>query len=258
MKTTRERLDELKSRRVAASSAPRRSTSTPADPLTLAGRACPFGSGAYWRIETAFDRICPEHTAAPPTLARALTALTDTEAVDPCRTTILDIETGGFAGTPVFLIGVVYPDLAPLRVVQYLARDYPEEEAILRALHVDLADRDTWITFNGKSFDEPFLRDRAALYRIPLRPSKCHIDLLHAARRRWRNALPNCRLVTLENEILRRPRIGDVPSADVPDLFHHFIRTGNARPLHPVLLHNQIDLITCAELVVRLAAPNSD
>ena len=166
----------------------------------------------------------------------------------------MDIETGGFSGTPVFLIGAIALDDWPPRVWQWLARDYPEERAILSAFAAWASQRPTWITFNGKSFDAPFLQDRAVVHRVALPAPVVHFDLLHAARRRWRAELPDCRLGTLEQHILRRTRIGDVPSGDVPELFHHFCRTGNARPLRPVLEHNRIDLVSCAELYLRLTA----
>lgn len=175
--------------------------------------------------------------------------------MDPQRTLVMDIETGGFSGTPVFLIGVVALDRRPLCVEQWLACDYPEEEAILHRLARRARKRDTWVTFNGKAFDAPFVLDRAAIYGIELRPPRVHVDLLHAARRRWRRKLPDCRLETLERRVLKRTRMGDVPSCDVPDLFHHFVRTRNAGPLAPVLEHNQLDLVSSTELLLELARP---
>ena len=216
--------------------------------LICSGRAC-------WLVETPLASVWADATPLGLDLAGQL-ALLDGSATDLGirRALVLDIETGGFSGFPVFLIGVIALDAWPLRVVQFLARDYPEEEGILRAL-VDLcAARDAWVTFNGKSFDEPFLRDRATLHRVPLPPPRVHVDLLHLARREWRGVLPNCRLSTLEQEVLGRTRVGDIPSGDVPDLFRHFLRTGNAAPLRPVLEHNRRDLASCVELLVRLAA----
>jgi len=93
------------------------------------------------------------------------------------------------------------------------------------------------------------------VHGIELRPPEVHVDLLHAARRRWRAKLPDCRLETLERQVLERVRVGDVPSCDVPDLFHHFIRTGNAAPLRPVLEHNRIDLVSSTELLLQLYGP---
>ena len=260
MNRARRKLDDLKARmRPAATLRARSRAAAPAclgDVIGGAEARC--ADLAYWLLETPFDAACEPHAVDPQLLATPLIHRFGTAratVVDPRRTVIVDIETGGFAGTPVFLVGLVLLDQRPLRVRQLLARDYPEEEAILRAWAETAAERDTWVTFNGKSFDEPFLRDRALLHRVTLPPPHAHIDLLHAARRAWRGSVPNFKLGTLEQHILRRERIGDVPSCDVPDLFHHFIRTGNAAPLRPVIQHNQIDLVSATELLLRLSGP---
>lgn len=210
----------------------------------------------FWRLTVPFERIGGP-PASPAQVIEFEIARDEFALLDPATTLVMDIETGGFSGTPVFLIGVVALDSRPLCVEQWLARDYPEEEAILRRLARWARQRPTWVTFNGKSFDVPFVLDRAAIYGIDLAPPDVHVDLLHAARRRWRGELSDCRLETLERQILDRTRVGDVPSCDVPDLFHHFIRTGNAAPLRPVLEHNRIDLVSSTELLVRLARPDS-
>jgi uncharacterized protein YprB with RNaseH-like and TPR domain len=261
MSDLRERLDQLKATNARAAIAIRaRRLHQPARLVDVVGGSeLTLDRHACWRIDTPFKRVCPTHAAGGRALPRALAQLTSGSAgvtLDPRHTVLLDIETGGFAGHPVFLIGIVLLDRRPLRVIQWLARDYPEEESILRALARELCGRDTWITFNGKSFDEPFLRDRAVLHGVPLGPAQHHLDLLHAARRRWKATLPDCRLTTLERHVLKRPRFGDVPSSDVPALFRFFIETGNAGPIRPVLEHNQLDLVSCTELLVHLAAPD--
>lgn len=165
-------------------------------------------------------------------------------------TLVLDLETGGLAGTPVFLIGAIVLDgEGALRVQQWMARDYAEEASILRALAERATRAATWVTFNGKTFDVPFLLDRALVHRVPLPAPTEHVDLLPRARRRWGKRFSDCRLTTLERGVLGRTRLGDVPGRDVPDLFHHFIRTGNARPLRAVLEHNRQDLLACLELL---------
>jgi uncharacterized protein YprB with RNaseH-like and TPR domain len=258
MGSLQRRLDELaRSAPRAPGRPPRQPSSTPRTLADLLGGSEAHCRGVpYWTIAMPFREACG--TSLPDThpLSTPLDCeVSRTEAVqlDPQRTLILDIETGGFSGTPVFLIGVVALDRWPLIVEQWLARDYPEEQAILGQLALWARPRDTWVTFNGKTFDAPFVRDRAALYGIHLPPPRVHVDLLHLARRRWRGELPDCRLETLEREVLARTRLGDVPSSDVPDLFHHFIRTRNAAPLKPVLEHNRLDLISSTELLMRFA-----
>lgn len=209
-----------------------------------------------WRIDTPFESDPTGRSIHRLPSAAGLPADLRPQPAAHCSAAmmIVDIETGGFSGTPVFLIGVVLCDRIPLRVTQFLARDYGEEEGILRGFARLAETYRTWVSFNGKSFDAPFLQDRAALHRLPLCPPAGHLDLLHAARRRWRAVVPNCKLTTLERHILGRARVGDVPSADVPDLFHHFMHTGNAAPLRPVLEHNQIDLVSCAGLLNIMAS----
>ena len=114
---------------------------------------------------------------------------------------------------------------------------------------------DTLVTFNGKSYDLPFLMQRASLHGVALRPPTGHLDLLHLARRRWKHDLRDCRLQTLERHICRRSRSGDVPGEEVPGLYHDFVRRGDPYRLIPVFHHNLLDVITMAEILRALGAP---
>ncbi len=166
---------------------------------------------------------------------------------------IIDLETGGLAGSPIFLAGALALDLRPLRVEQWLVRDYPEEPAVLAAFADRFRDRAVWLSFNGRSFDEPMLRDRAQRWGVEIPRPQRHVDLLHAARRRWRRELADCRLQTLETAVLRQQRTQDIPGADAPDLFHHFVKTRRANLIRGVCLHNALDLLSCAALLTCLA-----
>jgi len=165
----------------------------------------------------------------------------------------LDLETTGFSSTPVFLAGTVFEHDGAMRSLQYLARDYSEERALLGLLDQFMSRFDTCVTFNGKSFDMPYIRDRAKYHGVPLGASLEQYDLLHVARRRWKDRLPDCRLVTLETHILGRRRIGDVPGWEVPCIYHDFVHTKDARRLRGVLRHNLVDCISMAQLFISLA-----
>lgn len=230
----RDELDALKCRAIPAPPAPPDEPGATTLDALLGGSAEDFDGCSCWVIRTAVDRDLADGVAG--IAADALVA---------------DIETGGFSGTPVFLIGALLVDRDPA-IVQFLARDYPEEAGVLSGFARLASARGTWVTFNGRSFDEPFLRDRAILHRIALPTPREHIDILHVARRQWRGRVPDFKLATLERQILGRARADDVPGSDVPDLFHHFIRTGNARPLRGVLEHNRLDLLASLELLGRL------
>ncbi|MCJ7543072.1 MAG: ribonuclease H-like domain-containing protein, partial [Phycisphaerae bacterium] len=106
------------------------------------------------------------------------------------------------------------------------------------------------VTFNGKAFDMTMIRERAAFHGVPLpRQEPPHLDLLQEARRLWRGRVPDCRLVTLEQCLCQRSRIGDIPGWAIPEAYHRFVDTGDARELSDILHHNLLDLLTMAELL---------
>ncbi len=165
---------------------------------------------------------------------------------------MFDLETLGFLGHPLFLIGVLRPGADPNRweVVQLLARDYTEEEAVLRAFATEGEAVRRWVSFNGKSFDLPFLRRRAAFYRLRLPEPEEHRDLLPLARRLYRGVLPNCRLQTLEGAIFGRYRHRDVGGAEIPAAYHAFVRGDDPEIMSSILRHNRNDLVSLARLLV--------
>ena len=176
----------------------------------------------------------------------------DVVEADPKRLLFLDIETCGLTSTPVFLIGTMYlDDDGRFRLRQFFARDYAEEVHVLGHLSDFIRDFDMLVTFNGKSFDWPYLVDRAVYHSLRMHDDvPSHLDLLHEARRRWKTVLPNCRLQTLEYHVSGRRRVGDLPGSMIPDAYHRYVKTGNARQMLDVIHHNALDLITMAELML--------
>jgi uncharacterized protein YprB with RNaseH-like and TPR domain len=175
----------------------------------------------------------------------------------PRERVFLDIETAGLAAAPLFLIGLLVLEGEELRIQQFLARDYTEEAAVLRESLVCLGGRQPLVTFNGQSFDLPYILDRALFHRLPAPLCPEQIDLLLLARRAWRQRVPDCRLSTLELYLCSRRRVGDVGGAEVPALYHEFVRTSNWDLIAPALWHNAMDLLTMAELAGHLAATPS-
>lgn len=181
-----------------------------------------------------------------------LTSVSDGEVqpVDPGRWAFLDTETTGLAGgtgTCAFLVGVGAIETGGFRVRLFFMRDYDEEPAMLEALSECLNQYDALITYNGKSYDVPLLETRFRLKRqaCPLGRLR-HIDLLYPARRIWRERMINCRLGTLESEVLGFGRHDDVPGALIPHRYFNYLKTGNPAGLRPVFRHNMLDLVSLA------------
>jgi uncharacterized protein YprB with RNaseH-like and TPR domain len=172
----------------------------------------------------------------------------------PERALFIDTETTGLAGNMVFLLGAMRIVGDDAVLTQVLARDYREEPALLEAWRGMAARAEILVSFNGKAFDVPILRDRLGLHHLEAPPDVLHVDLLHHARRRWRTVLPDCRLQTIERQLCGRHRVGDIPGEEIPAAYHHFVRTGDARDMLTVLHHNALDLLTLAAIASALAS----
>jgi hypothetical protein len=208
--------------------------------------AAPACDGAsYFLIRPPLGRLLDDAATRATALAAASEVLTG-----PGRClALLDIETAGLTAAPLFLVGILTLDAGGLALHQYFARDYTEEAAMLEGFLRAVGDFDSLVTFNGATFDLPYILERATYHRLPGALTAPHLDLLPRARKKWRGAVPNCKLVTLENRVLGRCRVGDVPGSTIPQLYHDFVRTGNWDLLAPVFHHNALDLLAMAELL---------
>ncbi|MCX5801483.1 MAG: ribonuclease H-like domain-containing protein [Candidatus Eisenbacteria bacterium] len=168
------------------------------------------------------------------------------------RAVFLDIESTGLFNCPTFLAGAMFLSGDDFVIRQFFARDYSEEKCLIEILSKFLRQFEAVITFNGKSYDIPFIADRAIYHGVKFATRHSHVDLLHHSRRHWKGTLPNCKLQTLELHVCRRRRVGDIPSSEIPQLYHDFVRTGDPYLLIHVFHHNMLDLITMSELLVEL------
>ncbi len=169
-----------------------------------------------------------------------------------------DIETTGLggAGAAVFMVAVARIEGVELVLRQYVSPSPADEAAlvdvVVRALSLD-ADP-VLVTYNGLTFDAPFIDERATLHRrrAGLQSAR-HLDLLHTVRRGYRGLLQSHRLAVVEAELLRvrRPEL-EVGGAEVPAWYFRFMRSGSMRFLDPLLDHNAVDVLALAALVAHL------
>lgn len=165
----------------------------------------------------------------------------------------LDTETSGLAGgtgTFAFMVGLGRFEGDTFHLAQFFMRDPLEEAALLEAVQEFLAPCQVLVTYNGKSFDAPLLNARFTLHGMgtPLKET-IHLDLLHLARRLWRQALPSRTLGSVETSILGVERTQDeVPGYLVPQYYFDYLRTGDASLMSGVFYHNAMDVIALAAL----------
>lgn len=170
-----------------------------------------------------------------------------------------DTETTGLAGgtgTRAFMIGTARWRDDGLHIRQWLMTTLSAERDLLVAfadtLHADIM----LASYNGKSYDAPLLATRFRLARLhnPLAGLQ-HIDLLYPTRRSYRGRWENCRLATIERQVLGVVREDDLPGSEAPAAWLGYLRGGSARNLRRVADHNRQDLASLAGLLPRLADP---
>jgi hypothetical protein len=176
----------------------------------------------------------------------------DGALADPRRLLFLDTETTGLAGgtgTYAFLVGAGWIEDDRFVVVQHFMRDLDEEPALLAALAPLLDRASALVTFNGSGFDVPLLETRFILGRRRWPATLVHVDLLQPARRVWAARFVDCRLLTLEREVLGHQRDEDVAGGLIPSLYFEFLRRRHPAPLGPVFTHNRYDVLFLVALL---------
>lgn len=177
----------------------------------------------------------------------------------PEEITFIDIETTGlFYMFPVFLIGILQFTMGKGQIRQFLARNFDEEGAILTELDQKIRNRGIIASYNGKSFDIPYLKGRLRFHNLDDRFDAFHLDLLRHTRRRYRPELPDCRLATVERMILNHVREGDLPGSEVPEFYRLFMDTGDRVYIDPIMKHNACDLLALAKLLGILIPTNRE
>ena len=164
---------------------------------------------------------------------------------------IIDIETLGLSERPIILLGIAKPTKDHICTSQFLLRDIQDEPSAVWALVSQLEPNLSLITFNGRSFDIPYIKQRLAYYGLDAPLDNPHFDVLHFTRRALRHKLPDCRLDTVEKYIGIKRDI-NIPGALVPHFYETYLRTKNVGPLVPIVEHNKQDLLTLGSLFSKL------
>ncbi len=207
----------------------------------------------------------PHHHHGRAPIARALQVSTERLAqlaldtslrdVDFRRALFLDTETTGLAGgtgTVPFLIGIAWFEDESMRIQQLFLPELGREPPMLHWLRERVKESSCVVSFNGKTFDWPLLRNRFVLNRVRAPSLPPHLDLLHCARRVFRPRLKSVRLVELERRVLGMHRQDDISGALIPQLYFDYLDGGDVTPMAKVIEHNANDLIALAALVAEL------
>lgn len=169
-----------------------------------------------------------------------------------------DTETTGLssgAGHMIFLLGCGVIKDNQLIITQYFLPGPGHETAFYYHFLTDVKDLSNLVTFNGKAFDWPRVKTRVQFVRnaVPKLPAFGHFDLLHAARRLWKNKLESTRLSMVEEHIIGYHRDGDIPGHMAPFLYFEFLKSPKASLVEGIFRHNADDIKTLLSLYSHLS-----
>jgi len=168
-----------------------------------------------------------------------------------------DLETsglyGGSAGTIAFLAAFGKSlSNGKMRITQYLLLDYPGENDFLQNVIAELnKEKQVIVSYNGKCFDSQIIKARCLLNRIKP-PEYWHVDLLHPARRLWKNIIQDCSQKSIETNILGFNRIDDIPGSLAPEIWFEFLKTGETDSLMGICDHNLSDIKGLASILAAM------
>ncbi|GAF66654.1 hypothetical protein BTS2_3556 [Bacillus sp. TS-2] len=169
-----------------------------------------------------------------------------------------DIETTGLssgAGHSIFLLGYSKIERDEVLVRQYLLSGPSSEAAFYYYFLNDIEAHHKLVTYNGKAFDWPQVKTRHTFVRdqVPNLPKIGHYDLLHAARRFWKDTLPSCRLSIVEKEILQIDRIEDTPGYLAPMLYFDYLNEQEPLYLEGIIKHHEMDVMSLIPLYIHIS-----
>lgn len=140
-----------------------------------------------------------------------------------------------------------------LRSRQFFAETPTEEGQVLAAYREAIRPLDVVITYNGDRFDLPFLERRFQRngFGEGLPPLQA-FDLYRVVNRysKLRDILPNLKQKTVEGFLgLSADRTDEISGAESVALYNRYVKTGEQKLRHNILLHNGDDLVQLTRLL---------
>ncbi len=168
---------------------------------------------------------------------------------------VFDIETTGLyaANDQVILGGMLKTAGNEIEVIQYLAEAKGDEKELLYEYCKALNEADVLVSYNGYSFDIPFLQQRIASQNVPIRLKIVQSFDLYRVIKKYsvlREFLPNLKQKTIEKylgiDCKRTDRISGAKSAEI---YKNYSKAGSKYLKEKILLHNKDDLIQLSSLI---------
>ncbi len=163
------------------------------------------------------------------------------------KTAVFDIETMGlFPSHDMLVLGGIY-SVSEDRMFQFFCEDSSMERETVANIIASLAEFDVIITYNGDSFDWPFLRKRAEKNGCAYQSELFHsVDLYRWLKTYWPQAknMPSLRQKAVEEALgFSDHRTDEVSGSDCVDLYKRYLHSKDTAAKEALLLHNHDDVL---------------
>jgi len=180
----------------------------------------------------------------------------------------LDIETLGIYDSPIIIVGVGFYKDHKFEIHLFFARNIEEEIAICEHLRKEILPQfGCFVSYNGKSFDIPYLASRFLYFfdenpmikkgDIPYKDINTkfhHIDLYHNCRRKYKGQFYNYKLTTMEEKLLGWKRENELPSSLVGTCYKKYLKDPSRYIglVKETIEHNYFDVYSMPLILKRL------
>jgi uncharacterized protein YprB with RNaseH-like and TPR domain len=162
-----------------------------------------------------------------------------------------DIETTGFdkENDRIILISLgFFNKIGKFIIKQYFAEELQEEREILGGFLEDLSSFSRWCSFNGITFDEPFIARKIVKYNMDKVLPREHIDLYRIIRPYQKSmGMEKCNLKYIEGfaGISRKDKID---GGECVDVYNAYVNNKSEELVNLILLHNYEDVLNLPTL----------
>lgn len=162
------------------------------------------------------------------------------------KTTVFDIETMGLMPYKDMIISASFYDPAGGSCVSYFADSPANEINLILDILNKLSENDVVVTYNGDSFDLPFVLTRAKKYKLCDKlPLLYSCDMYRILKKYWPMAqtMKSLRQKAVEIALgLADDRTDEIPGSECISLYNQYIAGINDRAKDLILLHNKDDV----------------
>ncbi len=155
-------------------------------------------------------------------------------------------------GNVPFMVGIGFYTECEFTVQQlFFIRNPGEELAMLQHLKDKLDASTHLVSYNGRTFDWPILKNRYVINRLePLEDCLLHLDFLYPSRSLWKSTLPSCRLSKVEEARLGFFSVRMMCGSLAPALYFQYLAENDATLIEGVFVHNEYDILSLAGLAI--------